>query len=699
MRRASYFLLVLCSGFLAAPGAAPDKNEWLPIPPEDLALKGNPASPGSHAMILFSETVHDLEKRFISYYVRTKIFDQDGLKFARMEVQQGSPLHRIEDFRARTIHPDGTIVDFSGEFVTESRLGPSHRYSVQVFSFPDVTPGSIVEYKYRLQTHLEGRPPRNAIYLRPGTKTNVRQLLTEPRFFDWPVQGALFSRKSEFSVHPRSANEFVTAVPDYRTDNLPAGTVVTSKQGHLLCEASNVPARVSEDFPPPKRELVGHIEMYFHEHQPETETQFWGRYAQALGEYEKQFLGSDKLTRRMVAEIVQPDDTPETKLRKLYLRTEAIRNIDFEPPQGPDQPKRPSLAESENVEDVLKHGSGSSDDINLTFLALALAAGFEASTAHLASRDIQSFDPQRLDLSQLNTTAVWVRLADAEIVLDPGTPFCPFGMLPWQKAFSGGIRLMKDGWKAVSTRAMRTQDSRIERSAELQLSPEGLLRGRMLIRFYGQEALELRLQNLGLSEEERADHLSTRILEWMPAGVSIEHLKVSGWDTGDGPLSADLQISVPTAPGPDRGVLLPLFLSVAGRRNPFENSTRDVPVRFRYPYEEVDQIRVALPLGMTWKRPLPRQGFTFEMPGMRISPPAESGAVTLRHRTPGEVTGAAFKSSSALLENSLIIKRALAVAAEVVPTSEYSKLRDFFARVWAADAEKAALRPAVAPPG
>lgn len=31
-------------------------DDWLPIPPADLTLKDNPASPGAHAMILYRES-------------------------------------------------------------------------------------------------------------------------------------------------------------------------------------------------------------------------------------------------------------------------------------------------------------------------------------------------------------------------------------------------------------------------------------------------------------------------------------------------------------------------------------------------------------------------------------------------------------------------------------------------------------------
>ena len=52
---------------------------WLPVPPEDLALKDNPKQPGADAMILYRENVVDARKATstgdtVEEYVRIKIF-------------------------------------------------------------------------------------------------------------------------------------------------------------------------------------------------------------------------------------------------------------------------------------------------------------------------------------------------------------------------------------------------------------------------------------------------------------------------------------------------------------------------------------------------------------------------------------------------------------------------------------------------
>src|ERR1700690_1530423 len=77
--------------FLIVPHSMHAADEWLPISPEDLALKDNPKSPGADAMILYRESVvsaKDLHKvgDFDEEYFRIKIFTAAGKDRANVEV-------------------------------------------------------------------------------------------------------------------------------------------------------------------------------------------------------------------------------------------------------------------------------------------------------------------------------------------------------------------------------------------------------------------------------------------------------------------------------------------------------------------------------------------------------------------------------------------------------------------------------------
>src|SRR5271170_2533261 len=121
MNRAQRFLCVTAFAFLLlgaaaiAPRPSSAGDDWLPIPPADLALKDNPAEPGANAMILYRSSDMDSLESSVREYVRIKIFTQEGTKEANVELPFNSKKVNILDLRARTIHPDGSIVNFDGK--------------------------------------------------------------------------------------------------------------------------------------------------------------------------------------------------------------------------------------------------------------------------------------------------------------------------------------------------------------------------------------------------------------------------------------------------------------------------------------------------------------------------------------------------------------------------------------------------------
>src|SRR6266550_820752 len=89
-------------------------DAWQPVPKEDLALKDNPANPGSSAMILERQIYTDDEKRFQTEWVRIKIFNEEGRAYADIEIPYFAKVSTVENIRGRTVRSDGTVIIFNG---------------------------------------------------------------------------------------------------------------------------------------------------------------------------------------------------------------------------------------------------------------------------------------------------------------------------------------------------------------------------------------------------------------------------------------------------------------------------------------------------------------------------------------------------------------------------------------------------------
>lgn len=102
MNRAQRFVcstVVLCAvACLFPPGKSFAGDNWLPISPEDLALKDNPASPGANAMILYRESDVNAKDSETHEYVRIRIFTQEGTKEGNVEL---AFVKEVADIRSR----------------------------------------------------------------------------------------------------------------------------------------------------------------------------------------------------------------------------------------------------------------------------------------------------------------------------------------------------------------------------------------------------------------------------------------------------------------------------------------------------------------------------------------------------------------------------------------------------------------------
>src|SRR5215831_20367287 len=125
------------------------KEDWQPITPQDLQIKEVPGNPGAPAIQLYYADYIDDSAHTEFLYERVKILNDKGMKYADVEIPV-PPSGSITGLKARTIHPDGKIVEFSGKPFEKTIIkGKGIKYVAKTFTMPEATVGSIVEYKYK----------------------------------------------------------------------------------------------------------------------------------------------------------------------------------------------------------------------------------------------------------------------------------------------------------------------------------------------------------------------------------------------------------------------------------------------------------------------------------------------------------------------------------------------------------------------
>jgi hypothetical protein len=633
--RAGFFLILLMS----LPAFA-GSNDWKPVSADELALNDSSLANGSNSLVLDWETfTNDLDSYETVYY-RIKIFTDAGKKSGDIEIPFLKDRFKISDIQARTIHSDGKIIPFSGEVFEKTIVKfREFKYLAKTFSMSDVQPGSIIEYRYRRSWDS------GVLYSS-----------------HWTVQDKLPVRHARFVIKPYLRGFYGI---NWITRGIGQKTLNKEKDGTYSLDLTDIPAFVDEAYIPPESELKPHVELFYTLQTVEEPDKFWKRIGKEYYEETEKFVGNRGYIRDLIGTLVAPSDPPESKLRKLYARAQQVTDTSYEHDKSEEAVKRENRKDNNNVEDVLRHGYGNSLQINLAFLALARAAGFEAHRVEVGRRDEVFFQRNMQDARQLNGHIIEVKLPDKTLYLDPAVPHCPFGSLRWSRTGVAGLRLEKDGGTFIQTPNPKSDEAMTERKALIRWNDEGI-KGQLMVTYKGQAALMKRISALDDDEETRKSDLEDEAESWLPSGSSAKVKEVHGMDGQDEPVVVIFDIEVPNF-GATTGkrMIVPLDVFVGHSGSAFQHDTRKHPIYFQYPYQEYDQIFFEVPAGYQVEK----------MP-------------TSSRET---VDVGRYATSWTQQQNMIVMQRRFALDWFFFQPSEYPKIKDFFSKVYNDDQESAVL--------
>jgi hypothetical protein len=556
-------------------------DDWKPVTPEELKMTSVPEAPGAPAVFLYRQVDrNDSNRASTEYnYLRIKVLSEEGRRYANVEIPFSKGRINVSNIRARTIRPDGTIANFDGKVLEQTvEKTKGSKFLAKVLNLPDVQVGSIIEYHFNYDFQ------DNYIFAS-----------------DWILSEELFTRKGIFTLKPY--DRYPWNVQWVWPAGLPKGTE-PPKEGtdHIIrMTANNIPAFVEEDHMPPPNELKFRVDFVYHDEIPETDvTKFWRNYGKKRFAQVEGFVDKRKAMEGAVAGIVSPSDTTEVKLKKIYDRVQTIENLSYLPAKSAAEHKHENMKDNNNVEDLWKHQYGNGWDLTWLFLGLVRATGLEAYPCLVSGRSEYFFHKERLNGRELDANVVLVKVNGKDEYFDPGAAFTPFGLLPWMETGVDGLRLDKDGGTWIQTSMPNSEQTRVERSAKLEISTEGDVSGKLTMTIKGLDALALRLEERNADDAARKKLLEDMVKESIPAGSEVELTNSSNWDSGNAPLVAEFRLKVPgwtAAAG--RRALLPTGLFSERQKHMFEHADRTWPVYFRYPFSTIDDLTFVLP--QNWK--------------------------------------------------------------------------------------------------
>jgi len=623
-------------------------DEWKPISPEELKMTSVPEAPGAPAVILYRQVDRDDSNSQTPHeynYVRIKILTEEGRKYADVEIPFVKNEWNLVNVRARTVRPDGTTADFDGK-VYEKEIVKARglKYLAKTFSLPDVQPGSIVEYHYKID-------------------------LAEGYVFDshWVLSDDLFTRNAKFTLKPYGRWSLQWQWPN----GLPPGTKAPAadEQKVVSMESQNIPAFQVEDDMPPEGAMKYRVDfIYSQELFEKDQDKFWKKQGKKMDEWVEDFVNKRKAMEQALPGIISAADSPEAKALKIYARVQKVRNTSYEVEKTEQEQKRAKEKGSNNVEEVWKRGYGNRYDINCLFLELARAAGLDAYPVRIATRDDHFFNPKVMRASDLNWVIIGVKLNGKDAYFDPGSAFSPFGVLPWAETGVPGLKLDKEGGTWITTPSPEPSESQIVRKADLTLTTEGSLEGKLTVTFTGLEAQRRRVEERNEDEASRKKLLEDYVKEIIPATIEVELTNKPDWTSSSPSMVVEYSLKVPGwVSGAGKRALCPVGLFGAPEKHMYEHSTRVHPIYFRYRYEKMDDVRIQLPLG--WQVSSLPQPLNTDAKVMLYTLKAEND------------------------KGSLHVERHLRNGLSYLEVKYYGALRDFYQVVRTGDEQQVVLQP------
>ena len=591
-------------------------------------MTSEPQAPGASAIILYREVNRDdygrtahggmqlmgnesAADRYEENYYRIKILTEEGRKYANVEIPLPTEVGFITGINARTIRPDGSIVNFDGRvFEKTVYKSKGFQYIAKTITLPDVQVGSIIEYFYTISFR------EHYIF-----------------FSQWILSNELFTKRAKFTLKPFQ-NDY--APMSFRwNEHLPPGTA-SPKQGTdglVVLDASNIAPFRAEDFMPPENELKARVDFIYSSEPFEMDAnKFWKKVGKKRNDELETFVGKRVAMDQALSQIVSPADSPDVKLHKIYARVQQLHNTSFEVRKTEQEQKREKKIE-ENADDVWKRGSGDQKQLNWLCLALARSAGMEAYGVWVSDRRNDFFNPQTMQSGKLDRSAVLVKLGGKDVFLAPGFAFAPFGLLPWEETGVQGLRLDKDGGTWIQTNLPESSASRIERKADLTLSDVGTLEGKLDVTFTGLEALRRRVDLRNQDDAAHKKYLEDQVKEYIPVGSEIDLTQQPDWTNSEGPLTATFNVKIPgwaTLSG--HRALVPVSLFGATERHVFEYSNRNYPVYFEFHSQKADDVTVKIPAGWQISVLPPAQNHDLHVVGYAVSAENVHGALHLTRK-------------------------------------------------------------------
>ncbi len=413
--------------------------------------------PQAGALILLSDekikvTAENTQISQMHYLV--KILNSRGKEnFSESHIDYDSTYERVELEFARTIKPDGTVVDVGSRHIRDvSKYMNFPLYSnarVFIISFPEITEGAVIEYKVKIF--------RNQLINKKDF------VLAYPIEASEPVIAAKFelSLPKQKPIQLKILNEkYNNFGADFkpRIDKLPDQIIYT-------WEFNNIPGIIPESNMPKDVEINPTMIISTFNSWQDIYSWWWP--------LARDKIKADSAIKDKVKELIKDETIDEGKIRVIYnFCAQKIRYVAVEYGQAGYEPH--------NAADIFKNKYGDCKDQAILLVAMLKEAGFSAHPVLISTKEYYNLNPDFPSML-FNHVIAAVGLKDKIIFMDPTAETCSFDDLPPSDQQRQVLLFKEDTFKIQETPLYQASHNLLSQGLDIKINQDETISGQRAV--------------------------------------------------------------------------------------------------------------------------------------------------------------------------------------------------------------------------
>jgi hypothetical protein len=581
-RATSAALFLILVALLAPSPAHADAPAWLTAVAHN-TYPGVPAD--TNAVVLYDEqetTVQpngDIETMYRRAYL---ILRPDGKQYGFVAVPFDNET-KITWMKAWCIPKEGKNYELKEKDAVE--VGDLDSFysdnRSKVLEIPAATPGNVVGYEYR----QKARP-----------------------FFlqhQWWIQSTIPVLRTRFSLNLPPGWEF-----SVRWIHYPEQKPTSQTATQIVWDADHIPAIKHEPSMPDFRSVAARMGVTYFPTGGSTKAFGPTSWEQIGTWYNSLYMGSVQPTpeiQQKVKDLTANATTWSDKVAALAQYAQKIRYIDIEIGIGGMQPH--------HAGDIYRHQYGDCKDKATLLSTMLHEAGVESYLA-IAQTERGIIVPEFASMVTFNHVILAIRVPEGQdtkglhsvidnpklgklLIFDPTDTYTPFGYLPTYEQANYVLVAAPEGGQLVGLPVLSPELNRLERSAKLQLFPDGSITGSVEEMRYGAQASDERAMLLGTAGSDRTKILETFLSNFL-RGFHLTQASTVGLDKVGEPLDVKYGFTAERY-AKSAGDLLVVRPRVLGQKSDdvAEGDPRKFPVAFESASLQTDDFEITLPPGFT----------------------------------------------------------------------------------------------------